>query len=168
MIRFRLGAGVALTLAACAVDKSRSPVCGFEQFVGPRLIQDRLNDARALLTDAPRGLPGLLPARVAGRADTAHAIKGVAGGQLALVYVGNYFPSDTLITDTTVYGLLVVDDSSERVIGLLVYEGIAPPKEYPRIGVVAHEAVTIPLFGVRVNWAKLYNPRCPLLGTAPV
>ncbi len=165
MRSYRLGAVLALTLAACSFDHRRSPVCGFELLAGPRLIQDRLNDARALLTDAPRGLPGLLPARVAGRADTAHAIKGVAGGQLALVYEGSYFPPNS--TDTTVYGLLVVDDSSERVIGLLVYEGIAPPKQFPRIGVVAHDAVTIPLFGVRVNWAKIYNPRCPLLGTAP-
>jgi len=165
MIPTRLGAALLLSLAGCSVDRSRSPVCGFEMFAGPRLVQDRLNDARALLTEAPRGLPASLPARVAGRADTAHAVKGVAGDQLALVYEGRYFPPDTVISDSTVYGLLVVDDSSERVIGLLVYEGIAPPKEFPSIGVVAHDAVTIPLYGVRVNWAKIYNPRCPLLGS---
>lgn len=166
-MRPRCAVFLVLVLAACTVDKNRSPVCGFEMFAGPRLVQDRLNDARALLTDAPRGLPASLPARVAGRTDTAHVIKGVAGDQLALVYEGNYFPPDTIISDSTVYGLLVVDDSSERVVGLLVYEGIAPPKDFPRIGVVAHEAVTIPLFGVRVNWAKIYNPRCPLLDSPP-
>jgi hypothetical protein len=165
MRSYRLGAALALTLAACSFDRRRSPVCGFELLAGPRLIQDRLNDARALLTDAPRGLPDVLPARVAGQSDTAHAIRGAAQGQLALVYEGTYFPPG--ITDSTVYGLLVVDDSSERVIGLLVYEGIAPPKQYPRIGVVAHDAATVPLFGVRVNWASIYNPRCPLLGSAP-
>jgi hypothetical protein len=165
MRSYRSGAALALTLAACSFDRSRSPVCGFELLAGPRLIQDRLNDARALLTDAPRGLPDVLPARVAGRADTAHAIRGAAQEQLALVYEGAYFPPG--ISDSTVYGLLVVDDSSERVIGLLVYEGIAPPKEYPRIGVVAHDAAVVPLFGVRVNWAGIYNPRCPLLGSAP-
>jgi hypothetical protein len=165
MRSYRLGAALALTLAACSFDPRRSPVCGFELLAGPRLIQDRLNDARALLTDAPRGLPDVLPARVAGRADTAHAIRGTAQGQLALVYEGAYFPPG--ISDSTVYGLLVVDDSSERVIGLLVYEGLSPPKQYPRIGVVAHDAVTVPLFGVRVNWASIYNPRCPLLGSAP-
>lgn len=161
----RLGAALALFLAACSFDRRRSPVCGFEMLAGPRLIQDRLNDARALLTAAPRGLPDVLPARVAGQSDTAHAIRGTSQGQLALVYEGTYFPPG--ISDSTVYGLLVVDDSSERVIGLLVYEGIAPPNSYPRIGVVAHDAATVPLFGVRVNWASIYNPRCPLLGSAP-
>ena len=114
--RFGTALALALTLAGCRFDRSRSPVCGFELLAGPRLIQDRLNDARALLTDAPRGLPDVLPARVAGRADTAHAIRGTAQGQLALVYEGAYFPPG--ISDSTVYGLLVVDDSSERVIGL--------------------------------------------------
>lgn len=164
MRSIRLGAVLAVTLAACSVDRRRSPVCGFEMLAGPRLIQDRLNDVRALLTDAPRGLPDVLPARVAGQADTAHAIRGESqGGQLALVYQGSYFPPG--ITDSTVYGLLVVDDSSDRVIGLLVYEGIVPPKDYPRIGVVAHDAATVPLYGVRLNWAGIYNPRCPLLGS---
>lgn len=161
----RLGAAVALVLAACTFDRRRSPVCGFELLAGPRLIQDRLNDLRAVLTDAPRGLPAVLPARVAGQADTGRAVRGVAQGQLALVYEGTYFPPG--ITDSTVYGLLVVDDSSERVIGLLVYEGLSPPAQFPRIGVVAHDAATVPLFGVRVNWAGIYNPRCPLLGTPP-
>ena len=165
MITSRLGAALALILAACSVDRRRSPVCGFELLAGPRLIQDRLNDARALLTDAPRGLPDVMPARVAGQADTARAIRGSSQGQLALIFEGAYFP--TGITDSTVYGLLVVDDSTERVIGLLVYEGIAPPIQFPRIGLVSHEAATIPLFGVRVNWANIYNPRCPLLGSAP-
>lgn len=162
----RLAAALALVFAvACSTDRRRSPVCGFELLAGPRLIQDRLNDARAILTDAPRGLPDVLPARVAGQSDTARAIRGTAQGQLALVYEGAYFPPG--ITDSTVYGLLVVDDSSERVIGLLVYEGLAPPKQFPRIGMVAHEAATVPLFGVRVNWANIYNPRCPLLGNHP-
>jgi len=162
----RLGAVFTLALAACSVDQRRSPVCGLEMLAGPRLIQERLNDARAILTDAPRGLPDVLPARVAGQSDTAHAIRGEAqAGQLALVYDGTYFPRG--ITDTTVYGLLVVDDSSDRVIGLLVYEGLAPPRDYPRIGIVthAHDGATVPLFGVRLNWARIYNPRCPLLGS---
>jgi len=131
--------------------------------VGPNLIQQQLNNARALLTEVPLGLPATLPARIAGQADTGRAVVSAAQGQLNLRYEGSYFP--TGVTDSTVYGLLVVDDSTARVVGLLVYEGIAPPSMFPRIGTVTGGAASVPLFGVRVNWANVSNPRCPLLGS---
>jgi len=163
MTSIRLGTLLVLTLAGCKVDPSKSPVCGMQMLAGPKLIQDQLSNVRALLTDAPRGLSDLVPARVAGRSDTAHAVRGVTQDQLALIYEGSYFPA--VINDSSVYGLLVVDDSTDRVVGLLVYESARPPKDYPSIGVVAHGAVSVPLYGVRVNWASVSNPRCPLLGS---
>jgi len=158
----RLGLALVLGLAACRVDPNRSPVCGLNQVVGPRLIQEQMTNARALLTDAPRGLPDVVPARVVGTRDTTRVVRGMAEGQLALIYEDSTFPR--LVDDSSVYGLLVVDDSTDRVIGLLVYESQRPPKDYPTIGLVSHEAALIPLYGVRVNWAGVSNPRCPLLG----
>jgi hypothetical protein len=157
------GAALALALAACRVDPHRSPVCGLQLLVGPRLIQDQMTNALALLTDAPRGLSDVLPARVVGKPDTTRVIRGTAEGQLALIYQDTTFPK--VDNDSSVYGLLVVDDSTDRVIGLLVYESPRPPKNYPTIGLVSHDAVLIPLYGVRVNWAGVSNPRCPLFGS---
>lgn len=159
----RSGFLLVFILTACKVDPSKSPVCGMQMLVGPRLIQEQLSNARALITDAPRGLSDVLPARVAGRSDTAHVIRGVSQGQLALIYEGASFP--TVVNDSSVYGVLVVDDSTDRVVGLLVYESARPPKDFPSIGIVVHDPVTIPLYGVRVNWADASNPRCPLLGS---
>lgn len=62
------------------------------------------------------------------------------------------------------YGLLVVDDSSERAQGVLVYESEVPRGD-PTLGSLAGVDRSIPLFGVRVAWAGVNNPRCPLLGT---
>src|SRR2546422_822930 len=86
---------LALVTAACGGDRGRSPVCGFAQVAGPALIQDRLRNARALLTDAPRGLPGRLPARVVGQQQQDEVQVGYteqsASGQLVLSYQGPGF-----------------------------------------------------------------------------
>jgi len=151
-------------LLGCGGDRSHGPLCGLAQIAGPTIIQQRLDDPRALLTDVPRGLPGSLPARVAGRNDTARVtVQGYSQGQLVLSYTGRDFPTN--VSDTTVYGLLVVDDTSQRVLGVLVYESPVPRPELPRIGMVAGNDRTVPLLGVRVSWADVSNPTCPLLGS---
>jgi hypothetical protein len=157
-------------LVTCSVDRSRSPVCGMALLVGPSLIQQQLNNARALLTDAPRGMPASLPARVAGEADTGRALVATDHDRLVLSFVGNGFPpvqTDSARSDSSVYALLLVDDSTDVVKGVLVYAGRRPPKEYPRLGAMVGNDQTVPLFGLRLDWSTISNPRCPLLGPAP-
>jgi hypothetical protein len=149
-------------LLSCGGDRSRSPTCGMAQLIGPSLIQDQLRRLPYVLTDAPRGLPGSLPARVAGTNQLSAVAITAAGRRLAMTYQGQNFPP--FPTDTTVYGLLVVDDSSQRAEGVLLYEGQRPPKTYPELGTVIGDGRTIPLYGVRVDWASVSNLRCPLLG----
>ena len=60
--------------------------------------------------------------------------------------------------------ILVVDDSTQRAQGLLIYESRRPPEGYPSIGALTGADRTIPLYGVRVDWANVSNPKCPLLG----
>lgn len=163
-------AAVLIAAAACRVERQRSPVCGMALLVGPSLIQEQMSDARALLTDAPRGLPATLPARVAGSADTGRVR--VAGGtdRLALELGGISLPAisvDSTGRDSTVFALLLVDDSTAVVHGVLLYERDRPPAEYPRLGVVTSGSRSVPLYGLRLNWASVSNPRCPLLGGAP-
>jgi hypothetical protein len=153
----------ATVLGACGGrDQSRSATCGLAQFIGPSLIQEQLKLVSFVLTEAPRGLPSTLPARVAGSAQQSIVAITTNGPRLTMTYRGSNFPPN--VSDSTVYGLLVVDDSTQRAEGVLLYEGQRPPKTYPQLGTVTGGDKSTPLYGVRVDWASVTNPRCPLLG----
>ena len=54
-----------LLAAACGRGgSSGSPTCGIAAIVSPGLIREQLMNARAVITDPPRGLPDSLPAIV--------------------------------------------------------------------------------------------------------
>ena len=159
----------ALGPLACSVDPHRSPVCGMALLVGPRLILEQISTARSLLTDAPRGLPTTLPARVVGGSDSTFASVSSDRDQVVLEYQGGKLPVATYDSaggthDSTVFGVLLVDDSTATVEGVLIFERPRPPKEYVQIGRLADGDRSVPFYGLRVNWASVSNPRCPLLG----
>jgi hypothetical protein len=161
--RCRITALVLTALAsACGGDRTRSPTCGLALLVGPRLIQQQLTVLPYVLSEAPRGLSASLPALVAGTSQQGEVSVSYAGPRLALTYRGPNFPP--FPNDTTVYALLVVDDSTQRAQGVLIYESIRPPTTFPQLGTVAGGDKAVPLYGVRVDWASVSNPRCPLLG----
>ena len=151
--------------AACAGDHGRSPTCGIAQLAGPALIQQQLVNLAYVLTEAPRGLPPALPARVVYMGEGPKPQQGevliaYSNNRLVMGYQGTGFPAAP-----SGYGLLVVDDSTRRAQGVLIYESQVP-RNYPELGTVTGGDRGIPLFGVRVNWAGVNNPRCPLLGAA--
>lgn len=155
--------GAATGWAGCAGDRNRSPMCGIAQLAGPALIQQQLVNLPSVLTEAPRGLPTSLPARVVfvgegPKPAPGEVLTAYNGPQLVMGYQGDGFPAAP-----GGYGLLVVDDSTRRAQGVLVYESTVP-KNYPELGTISGADRSIPLFGVRVNWAGVNNPRCPLLG----
>ena len=150
-------------LSSCSGDRSRSPTCGMAQLIGPSLIQDRLRHLPFVLTDAPRGLPGTLPVRVVGTPQQSTVLVTYTKGALTMEYQGAGFPAAS-ISDSTGYALLVVDDSTQRAQGVLIYESRRPPEGYPSIGALTGQDRTIPVYGVRVDWAGVSNPKCPLLG----
>ena len=113
-----------------------------------------------MLSDAPRGLPESLPARVVGQSQQAEMLVAYNRDQLVMGYQGAGFPAGP-----GGYALLVVDDSTQRAEGVLVYESEAP-HHYTPIGTVTGSDRSVPLFGVRVDWAGVSNARCPLLGAA--
>jgi hypothetical protein len=153
-------------LAACGRgDPSRSPVCGMAVVIGPTVIQQQLTNLRMIITDVPRGLPTTLPARVAAEPRQAPVTVGYANGRLVMEYQGSDYPSG-VVSDSTGYALLVVDDTSQRVEGVILYQS-ARPRNYPQLGTLTASRQTMPVFGVRVDWAGVSNPRCPLLGTTP-
>ena len=161
---FNVTSFVVTSVVACGGrDRTHSPTCGMAQLIGPSLIQDQLRLSPFVLTEPPRGLPGSLPARVAGNAQQSTVAISYSGQRLAMAYQGPNFPPYP--SDSTVYALLVVDDSTQRAQGLLLYEGQRPPKSYPQLGTVSGGDKTIPLYGVRVDWRSVSNPHCPLLGS---
>lgn len=156
---------LAVGALACSGDRSGGPTCGLALVVGPTLIQQHTENPRAVLVDAPLGLPATLPARVAGKSDGGDVHVRYESGRLVTRYQGDSFPA------RPGYGLLVVDDTSRRAMGVMIYDADVPRNaDHARIGTVhgggATGDVAIPLFGVRVDWANVSNPRCPLLGRA--
>jgi hypothetical protein len=146
-----------VVVAACGGDPSRSPACGLALIAAPTLIQQQLLNARAVITDAPRGLPDSLPAMVIQQKQASVRIGYDAERRIVMGYEGPGFPPRG-------YGLLVVDDTSHRAVGVLIYES-EEPKQYPRLGTITGGGAALTLYGVRVDWASVSNPRCPLLGT---
>jgi len=152
-----LGSGVAVMLlaAACGGDRGGSPTCGMALLIGPSAIAQRMTVARALITTPPRGLVDTLPARVAGEA-MGSALVRYEAGRIAMTFQGPRFPVQPG------YAVLVVDDTSQRAVGVLVYnrEG---PQGYPQLGTVTAGDLAVPLYGILVDWASVSNPKCPLL-----
>jgi hypothetical protein len=158
----RVPAGLAaVALAACSSEGSRSPTCGLAQIAGPALIQQQLVNVPYVLTEAPRGLPSSLPGRVIGVPQQGVVRVTYTASGLVMEYQGPSFPPAGVG-----YGLLVVDDSTQRAQGVLIYESQRPPKTYPQLGEISGGDGGAPLYGVRVDWAGVNNPRCPLLGAA--
>ena len=147
-----------LAVACGRGGSSGSPTCGIALIAGPALIQQQLSNARAVLTDPPRGLPDSLPALVIQQKTGAGAV--IVGkdaeGKISMQYRGPGFPAQG-------YGLLVVDDTSQRAMGVIVYESQEPTR-HPRIGTIIGGSSALNVYGVRVDWSNVSNPRCPLFG----
>lgn len=148
-----------LVVTACGRGSGGSPTCGIAAIAGPALITSQLSNARDVLTDPPRGVPDSLPALVIQlkSRDTGPLIVGHdASGKISMQYRGEGFPQRG-------YGLLVVDDTSQRVMGVLILDQEEPQRP-PVIGTVIGGSTVLNLYGVRVDWASVSNPRCPLFG----
>jgi hypothetical protein len=150
---------LAFTSLACGRGGNGSPTCGIAFLAGPSLITQQLTNARAVLTDPPRGLADSLPALVIlqkTRDIGAMVVSRDAEGRVSMYYRGSGFPQRG-------YGLLVVDDTSQRAMGVLVLDQ-EEPEGHPAIGTIIGGSVALNLYGVRVDWASVSNPRCPLFG----
>jgi len=153
---------LALFITACGrggSSSSGSPACGIAALAGPSLVVSQLGNARAVLTDPPRGVPDSLPALVIqqkSRDFGAVIVTRDAEGKTSMLYRGNGFPARG-------YGLLVVDDTSQRAMGVMVLDQ-EEPQRHPAIGSIIGGGAALNLYAVRVDWASVSNPRCPLFG----
>src|SRR5882672_2870269 len=133
-----------LVAAACNRGSSGSPTCGIALLAGPSLITSQLANARAVLTDPPRGIPDSLPAFVIQQKNDRGAV--IVGrdaeGKVSMQFRGPSFPSRG-------YGLLVVDDTSQRVIGVMSLDQ-EETLFHPAIGTFFAGGTALNLYGVRV------------------
>jgi len=147
-----------LLATGCGRGTGGSPTCGIALLAGPGLITSQLSNARDVLTDPPRGIPDSLPALVIQKSNDRGAV--IVGrdaeGKVSMQFRGPAFPAQG-------YGLLVVDDTSQRALGVLILDQ-EEPKRHPAIGTVIGGSTALNLYGVLVDWASVSNPRCPLFG----
>lgn len=143
-----------LAVVACEKPAARgSAACGLAALAGPTALLTQFSVPRQTLSQSPARLPERLVARVVagpalpaivGRSDSTLVI-GVEGAVPAAVKPG--------------YGVLVLD-TSERALGVMVYEGTAV-EGAPPIGTVTIGSATLPLIGIQLDPARIEDPRCP-------
>lgn len=145
---------LALT-AACGGSEDRVPAtCGLSAVAAASTLLEQFTIPNRTLASPPASLPERTVARV------------VAGGAFPAV-VGR---TDTLLVigvdgnpsgATPGFGVLVVD-ASERVQGVMLYEGNPIPGA-PRLGEVSLGASSLPLIGVQADPSTFTEPGCPPL-----
>ena len=142
--------------AACGGSEGRVPAtCGLAAVAAASTLLEQFTVPNRTLSAPPASLPertvarvvagGALPA-VVGRTDTLLVI-GVEGNP----------PSGTRVG----FGVLVVD-ASERVQGVMLYEGNPIPGA-PRLGDVSLGGSSVPLIGVQADPGSFTDPNCPSL-----
>ncbi len=159
--RYVLVVAAVMVGGACGGNRG-SPTCGIAALAGPALITSQLSNARAVVTDPPRGVPDSLPTLIIqpkSRDTGVVIVSRDAAGRVTMLYRGAGFPPRG-------YGLLVVDDTSQRAMGVLIVDQEEPAR-HPAIGTVIGGSTALNLYGVRVDWASVSNPRCPLFGGPP-
>ncbi len=144
----------ALLAAGCGGDPENSAACGFASIAGASMASQQLLNRHAWLTQPPADLKAVVPTRVVGHG-TARSLVTRGPTGLVLGYEGEGFPA------TPGFGVLLVDDSSEVTRGVLIYDK-EEQDAIPVLGTIWGAASTIPLYGMRVNWSSVSDPRCPL------
>ncbi len=154
-----LAIAVLAALTACEPAEPRPPACGIPTAViAPEAIFRAFTSVRNTVFEPPLDLPSTLPTRVVVTGHKSEAIVGYGEAGLVIGFQGAGFPA------AGGYGLLVVDDSTNTYQGVMIYESARPDDDFPTIGIVSARIGEIPLYGVRVRWREMSNPRCPLLG----
>lgn len=150
---FRL-ATVAVLATACGSNPENSASCGFAAIAGASMTAQQLRNRHAWLNQPPSDLKAIIAARVVGFG-TARALVARGPDGLVLGFEGQGFPT------RPGFGVLLVDDSSEATKGLLIFDK-EEQDGIPKLGTISGSTSTIPIYGLRVNWSGVSDPRCPM------
>lgn len=144
-----------LVAVACGGGTGENSMrCGITHTVAANRVLESLQGRSRLITQAPSDLLGTIPVRVTGYG-TRVAMAATADSEVLVGFEGPEFPS-------TGFGVALVEDSTDTFRGILIYEDIEPPTDYPEIGTVVSGGRSIPLFGMRVAWSAVSDETCPL------
>jgi hypothetical protein len=148
-----------IALAACGGgrDAENSPVCGLAALAAGTVILDQFQARSTVLDSAPAGLEGTVPTRVVGRG-TSQALAARSETGVVVGFEGEGFP------ERPGFAVALVDDSSEVLRGILVFESDGPA-DYPQIGTVSSPTSTLPLYAMRITWSRVSDERCPLFSS---
>ncbi|MSR06622.1 MAG: hypothetical protein EXR93_06095 [Gemmatimonadetes bacterium] len=153
-MRIALFTVTVLLATGCGSNPENSASCGFASIAGASMTAQQLRNRHAWLNVPPSDLKSVVAARVVGfgtaRALVAHGTDG-----LVLGYEGQGFPT------RPGFGILLVDDSSEVTKGLLIFDK-EEQDGIPKLGTISGSTSTIPIYGLRVNWSGVSDPRCPM------
>jgi hypothetical protein len=149
-------ASLLVLTAACGGSEGRVPAtCGLAAVAAASTLLEQFTVPNRTLSSPPSSLPERTVARVV--ADGAFpAVVGRTDTLLVVGVEGNP-PPNTKVG----FGVLVVDQS-ERVQGVMLYEGNPIPGA-PRLGDVSLGGSSIPLIGVQAHPATFTDPSCPSL-----
>jgi hypothetical protein len=144
-----------VVLAACGGSEGRVPAtCGLAGVAAASTLLEQFTIPNRTLAVPPASLPERTVARVV----AGEAYPGVLGRADSLLVIGvEGNPSGS----TPGFGVLVVDPS-ERVQGVMLYEG-SPIPGAPRLGEVSLGSLRVPLIGVQADPASFTDPNCPSL-----
>jgi hypothetical protein len=151
----RLHPAILLLATACTATPrpGADTACGIATVAGPAFLLSEFGTPGAVLIEAPESLPARLVARfVAGPAST--ALVGRNADTLEVGVEGG-LPQGS----TPGFGILVVARDGGPA-GVLIYNG-SPVLGAPPIGNVTAGAARVPLLGIRVDLARIQDPRCP-------
>lgn len=129
-------------------------MCGLTSLASANLVLQQFQSGAKVLDAPPTGMHDTVPARVVGHG-TAHALAAPTPDGLVLGYEGEGFP------ERPGFGLLLVEDSLDTFKGVLIYD-LDPPTDFPKLGSISSAKLTMPLYGVRVNWGAVSDRKCPL------
>lgn len=149
-------ASLILLTAACGGSEGRVPAtCGLAAVAAASTLLEQFTVPNRTLGSPPAALPERTVARVV--ADGAFpAVVGRTDTLLVIGVEGN-LPSSA----KPGFGVLVVD-ASERVQGVMLYEGNPIPGA-PGLGEVSFGGSSVPLIGVQADPATFTDPSCPSL-----
>ena len=133
-------------------------MCGLTALAAGSRILDQFQGRSTVIATAPADLAGTVPARVVGRGTTWALVARTDSG-VSLGFEGEGFPA------TPGFALALVDDSTEVLRGVLIFETDGPA-DYPQIGTISSATSTLPLYAMRITWSRVSNERCPLFATA--
>lgn len=145
-----------LALAACGGSEGRVPAtCGLAAVAAASTLLEQFTVPNRTLA-AP---PGSLPERTVARVVADGAFPAVVGRTDTLLVIG--VEGNPTSNAKPGFGVLVVDPS-ERVQGVMLYEGDPIPGA-PRLGEVSLGGSSIPLIGVQADPSTFSDPSCPSL-----